>query len=76
MPVMVSIKVSSRFVATKVHTVPLDPQLALWYLVSPSIYICAVVRERNDVADFDLVFVIVEHEVAQTDLTLAYLLHQ
>jgi hypothetical protein len=59
MPVMVSTKLPGRSIAKKERTIPLDPQLALWYLVSPSIDIGVVMRERNDVADFDLVFVIV-----------------
>ena len=49
-----------------VHTVAFNPQLSLRYLLSSSIYVCMVVGEGDDVADFKLVFVVVKHEMAQS----------
>lgn len=49
--------------AASEHTVALDPQLALWYVLAPSVDVCLIERERDDVADLELVFVIVEKEM-------------
>jgi hypothetical protein len=68
MPVNVSIPTSVECATQYERTVSLDPQLSLGYLVSPSVYVGTVVGEGNDVADFDLVFVVVEHEVAKSIL--------
>jgi hypothetical protein len=76
MPANGQCDVLCRRVAVKEHTVPLDPQLALGYLVSPSVYVRAIVRQGYDVTDFDLIFVVVEHEVPQSGLVLAYPVHQ
>jgi hypothetical protein len=65
----------SKSVAARKHTVSLDPQLALWYLVSTSVYVCSIVCKGYNVADFKLVFVVVEHEVSQPGKTSAYLVH-
>jgi hypothetical protein len=65
-----------KWVATKKHTVSLDPQLALGYLVSAGMYVYTVVREGNDVTDFELVLIVVEHEVPQSDIMLAWVVYQ
>lgn len=68
MPALVSIAALFECATRYERTVSLDPQLSLGYLVSSSVYVGAVVCERNDVADFDLVVVVVEHEVAKSVL--------
>jgi hypothetical protein len=55
------------------RTIPLDPQLSLGYLLPSSIYVRVVVGEGDDVADLELVFVIVKHEVAQTGVILVFM---
>jgi hypothetical protein len=54
--------VSTRYVQQVIihgHTVPLDPELALRYALSTSVYVYFVMCERYDMAYFELVFVVV-----------------
>jgi hypothetical protein len=44
--------------------VSLDPQLALRDVVSASIYVHLVVRKGYDVTNFELILVVIEHEMS------------
>jgi hypothetical protein len=66
MPVAVSITPSCDRQTTVERTVSLDPELPLRYLFPSCVYVCVVVCKGYDMADFELIFVVVEHEVTES----------
>ena len=67
-----SVRMINLHIWRKVRTIALDPKLSFWYTLSACVYIYFIVCERDDMAYVELIFVVVEHQVSEPEMRLAW----